>query len=100
MALLKLLLVLLTLFDKNKENNAILGKELKVIQVLKNNIALATIEEGYSYIVVLLIGTQYDYFYDDQRIRVPSGKQIKQIGIYKYETKDGNFKTVSAVAIK
>lgn len=90
----------LTLFSK-KENNLIKTiQRLEVFQVLVHNIALANMGYFPDTIIVLIIGNNDDYFYDNQKVKTPPGKKIKQIGIYKYETKDGNFKTVPAVAIK
>ena len=39
-------------------------------------------------------------YYDDQIIKIPSGKCVKQIGVYKYQTKDGFEKTVPIVDIR
>lgn len=90
----------LTLFSK-KENNLIKTiQNLEVFQVLVHNIALVNMGYFPDRIVVLLIGNYDDYFYDDQKVKIPPGKKIKQIGVYKYESKGGMIKTVPAVAIK
>ena len=68
--------------------------------MLVHNIALVNMGYFPDRIVVLLIGNYDDYFYDDQKVKIPPRKKIKQIGVYKYESKGGMIKTVPAVAIK
>ena len=91
----------LTLFSEGKEETInIKNKQIKIFQCLYQNVALAKIGDFPNDIVILLLGNEDDYFYDDQKIQIASGKAIKQVGIYKYETKNEDFKTVPAIAIK
>ena len=90
----------LTLFSKSENKLITTTNNLEIFQVLNHNIALAHMGYYPDRIVVLLIGDNDDYFYDGQKLKAPYGKKIKQIGIYKYESKGGMFKTVPAVAIK
>lgn len=90
----------LILFSKGEKSSINISNNLEVFQVLADNIALAHMGYYTDRIVVLLVGNTDDYFYDDQKLKAPYGKKIKQIGIYKYESKGGMFKTVPAVAIK
>ena len=90
----------LVLFDKDKENNILDKGDTRVFQVLGDGLALATIFEKNNLTVVLVIGNAEENFYDDQKIEISNDKKIKQIGIYKYKTKDGYDKTVPAVVIQ
>ena len=92
----------ITLFPK-KKNGDIIAKEkevLKVFQVLKPNAALVKYGSFPNEILILLIGEDDDLYYDNQKIIVPEGKTAKQAGIYQYNTKSGELKTVPAVKIK
>lgn len=79
--------------------------QFKVFQVLEDGAALATElssviydSEFYSGINVLFI-SEGKHYYDDEIIRVPKGKCVRQIGVYKYPTKNGTEKTVPIVEI-
>ncbi len=93
----------LTLFEE--EGKCMNAKQLQVMQVIEPNMALSHAKtrpnEIYdpNEILVLLIGGETTNYYDDQKINVPKGKCVKQIGTYKYEAKMG-MKTVPAVEIK
>ncbi|MPL64106.1 hypothetical protein SDC9_09757 [bioreactor metagenome] len=79
------------------------NKNLKILQVIKPNIALAELEnDNYDYesTIFLIINNEGKYYYDNQKISIPKGKCTKQIGIYNYSTKIGLDKTVPAVIIK
>ena len=104
----------LTLFEEKGECITSKGK-IKVIQVLKPNIALGiTINldfknaESYEQvlewkngIVVLLINYEGKSYYDDQIIDISANKCARQIGTYQYTTKQDDFeKTVPAVVIE
>ena len=76
----------------------------EIFQVLKSNVALARgMEKGYSSIhtglVVLLIGDENTYFYDDQIIKVNKKQAAHHVGTYQYETKSEFQKTVPVVKI-
>ena len=72
--------------------------ELKIIQVLNNESALATGNDLSNYGTVFLLwpkdGVSY---YDDQKITVPSGKFARQIGTYRYISKNDVEKTVPVI---
>lgn len=88
------------------EENVSAKTLLKFSQVLDSGDALANeIEEKYSTslhtgLVVLFLHENGKSYYDDQIIKIPSGKCVKQIGVYKYPTKDGFEKTVPIVDIR
>lgn len=80
--------------------------EFKVFQVLQDGSALASYDEVISkdgYVdfgtVVLFLASDEVSYYDDQKIVLPQGKCFKQIGTYRYTTKDGTEKTVPAIDI-
>lgn len=76
----------LTIFPKKGE--CIETNELEVSQVIKPNIALAYTDMWHDMITVLLIN--YDgksiSYYDDQIIKIPSGKCVRHIGTYQYRS--------------
>jgi len=75
----------------------------EVFQVLDSGDALAHEYEGTSDIptgiIVLFVAQKGKLYYDNQRIKIPSGKCAKQIGVYKYTTNLGFEKTVPVVDI-
>lgn len=80
--------------------------EFKVFQVLQDGSALASYEgiiRKEDYVdygtVVLFPASDEVSYYDDQKIVLPQGKCFKQIGTYRYTTKDGTEKTVPAIDI-
>lgn len=80
--------------------------EFKVFQVLQDGSALASYDEVISkdgYVdfgtVVLFPASDEVSYYDYQKIVLPQGKCFKQIGTYRYTTKDGTEKTVPAIDI-
>ena len=82
------------------------ARTLRVMQVLPNGSALATVEDT-SYdvtedsnfgMIVLFLAKQGSSYFDDQRINVPSDKCLRQVGTYTYESKSG-MKTVPVVEI-
>ena len=97
--------------DKNitifKEPQRVLDfKRFEVEKVLDNGNALATVLEiGYSGVelptstTVLFLADESSNFFDDQKIVVPKGKVVKQIGTYKYkEYKYSDTQTLPIVA--
>lgn len=91
------------------ENNAVLFekpqqeinvKSFEVMQVLPDGSALAMIEDKSNFgMVVLFLANKGTAYYDDQKINVPSGKRVMQIGTYKYMTRNEMEKTVPIVEI-
>ena len=93
----------LTLLENEEKNfNA---KQFIIMQTLEPNMALAHAKTQLNAIydpneiLVLLLGNESENYYDDQKINIPKGKCVKQVGTYKYEAKMGT-KTVPAVTIK
>ena len=84
----------IVIFDKPQQE--LKEKVFDVFQVLPNGNALANSEPRIDSlsIVALFLANEKMPFYDAQRITVPSGKRIVQIGIYKYYTDKGIEKTV------
>lgn len=92
------------LFDNPKQ--VIIAESFKVIQVLPEGSALAiympllyeggTLEYG---TVVMFLATDDVSFYDDQVILLPKGKCFRQIGTYRYNTRQNVEKTVPVLGI-
>ena len=90
----------ITLFPKKKEGETITKEQLRIFQVLKPNVALVKSGTFPNEILMLLIGADDDLYYDNQKINIPNGKVAKQVGIYQYNTKSGELRTIPAVKIK
>lgn len=90
----------IVIFDKPQQE--LKEKVFDVFQVLPNGNALANSEPRIDSpsIVALFLANEKMPFYDAQRITVPSGKRIVQIGIYKYYTDKGIEKTVPVLGIR
>lgn len=64
------------------------------MQVLPDGSALATVEDISNIgMVVLFLADEEISYYDDQKINVPTGKRVMQIGTYKYITRSEMGKT-------
>lgn len=95
----------MTLFEQPAE--CLSTNRFEVMQVISDNYALAYEQKYESYInqyintdlLVLITNDNGEYYYDDQVIKVPKGKCARQIGVYKYQTKLENWKTVPIVKI-
>ena len=91
----------ITLFEKGE---CISENSFKVFQVLDSGEALANeVKQGYlipTGLTVLFLNEDGLSYYDDQVIKIPSGKCAKQIGIFKYSAKSGMEKTVPIVGIR
>ena len=48
---------------------------------------------------MLVTNDNGELYYDDQVIEVPKGKCMRQIGVYEYQTKSENWKTVPIVQL-
>ena len=90
----------IVIFDKPQQE--LKEKVFDVFQVLPNGNALANSEPRIDSpsIVALFLANEKMPFYDAQRITVPSGKRIVQIGIYQYYTDKGIEKTVPVLEIR
>lgn len=89
----------LTMFSEKGECIARNG-EIKVFQVLRPHIALATIGDIISGTTVLLINHDEKHYYDEQKIKIPRGKCARHIGIFQYTTKSNDDKIVPVVVIE
>ncbi len=68
--------------------------------MLPDGSALATVEDISNIgMVVLFLTDEGVSYYDDQKINVPTGKRVMQIGTYKYMTRSEMEKTVPIVQI-
>jgi hypothetical protein len=47
----------------------------------------------------LLVNDEGKYYFDDDIVEIPKGKVARQIGIYRYMTKDNMKKTVRMIKI-
>lgn len=75
-------------------------RKFEVIQVLSDGSALASAEESGSYgVIVLFNAKKGDSYYDQQRIAIPSGKCLKQVGTYRYVSRQEENKTVPVVEV-
>ena len=75
---------------------------VKVFQALGGGYALANCKvenNGYWGTSVLLYNEERSPYYYDQVVNAPSGKCFKQVGIYHYPTKNGDYKTVPIVKL-
>ena len=78
------------------------GKSFKVFQVLANDAALVRGKSEYDmYLgtIYLLVNDDKKYYYDDEIVKVPTGKVVRQIGIYRYPTRNEMIKTVPIIMI-
>lgn len=82
------------------------SNQFEVMQVLGDNYALAYEQKYDEYLgymrtdlLVLVTNDEGVYYYDEQTIKVPKGKCMRQVGIYKYQTKLEDWKTVPIVKL-
>ena len=88
----------MTYFEK--PGKCISTKDFEVMQVVGEGYALAREKKGYvGGILVLVTNENGELYYDDQVIKVPEGKCMRQIGVYEYQTKSENWKTVPIVQL-
>ena len=95
----------ISLFSEPGEVMAL--KSFKLFQVLPNGTALAQSSEKasvrydfeYGDPIVLFLPEDGVTYYDDLVIKVPSGKSVRQVGTYRYETKNEFVKTVPIVKV-
>ena len=76
--------------------------ELEVMQVIAPDAALAWTGDflDSDRILVLLTNSDGVSYYDDQKIKIPSGKCARQIGTYQYTARNEMMKTVPVVVIE
>ena len=78
---------------------------VKVMQVVADNAALVrgkddSSDDWYFGPVYLLRNYDGKYYTDDEIVKKPSGKVFRQTGVYKYEAKSGDYKTVAIIELK
>ena len=83
-----------TMFEK--PGDVINETGFEVFQALEQGAALAKGKKELM-TVYMLVNDEGKYNYDDEKVTVPSGKVVRQIGIYQYETNSGRPKTVPIV---
>lgn len=94
----------LTMFDEPGE--CVSSEPFKVLWVDSDGNALARERDDEKYdlyhgITVLFLAQEGIPFYDEQIIKVPDGKCVRQLGTYRYKTDPlDDVKTVPAVAIR
>ena len=86
-----------------EQGDIVYEKSFEVMQVIADNAALVHGKENpsstlYLCTLYLLRNNEGKYYYDDEIVKVPSGKVVRQTGIYKYESKSG-YKTVPIIEI-
>lgn len=84
-----------------KPSQEIEANSFEVIQVLPDGSALARAEDyqNWGMIVVLFLADEETSYYDNQEIKIPSGKHVMQTGTYRYITRQEMVKTVPVVEI-
>ena len=94
----------ITMFDE--PGDIIEDKACKVIQVIAKNAAIVKGQRKEDANTNWFVGITYvitnhegKYYYDDEIIKVPKDKVVRQIGIYRYETTSGEIKTVPIIEI-
>ena len=88
----------MTYFEK--PGKCISTKDFEVMQVVGEGYALAREKKGYvGGILVLVTNENGELYYDDQVIKVPEGKCIRQIGVYEYQARMETIKTVPIVQL-
>lgn len=85
-----------TMFEK--PGDVINETGFEVFQALEQGSALARGKKELM-TVYLLVNDEGKYYYDDEKVKVPSGKVARQVGIYQYETSEGRPKTVPVVKL-
>ena len=74
-------------------------ERFKVVQVFQNRYALAFhCDDGYCLGTTVLLAPQKDIdYYDNLRVKPPVGRCAQQDGVFRYENKQGDFKTVPVI---
>lgn len=76
------------------------AKSFEVLQVLPDGNALATVESNENFgMIVMLLANKNATYYDNQKIEVSTGKCARQIGTYRYMTRNNTEKTVPIIDI-
>lgn len=90
-----------TLFKEPGE--IIEDRDFEVFQVIAKNAALvmgkSVDSDLYLGTIYMLMNDEEKYYYDEEKIKVPKEKVVRQMGIYQYHTKDDIIKTVPIICI-
>lgn len=91
-----------TMFEN--PGDAVPERSFKVLQVVDDNAALVKGKDNdlfdtYMGPVYLIVNSEGKFYYDDEIINIPKGKNARQVGIYKYSAKSGIDKTVAIIEI-
>ena len=77
-------------------------RSVEVFQVIANDAALVKCadKDGFYFgPICLIVNSEGKYYYDDQKIKIPKDKVARQVGIYRYPTKNETLKTVPIIEI-
>ena len=114
-----ILTVLIAVIYSHSSNNGLSGvtnfekvgdvineSSVKVFQVLSDNAALVHGRDENSYSksywgpVYLLRNYDGKYYYDEEIVKKPAGKQFRQTGIYRYYNVEVGYKTVPIIELR
>ena len=92
----------ITMFDA--PGDIIEDDNVKVFQVIADDAALARAQEDkyddlYLGKVYLVVNNDGKYYYDDEILKVKEGKVFRQVGIYRYPTRNEDVKTVPIIML-
>ena len=77
-------------------------RSVKVFQVIADDAALircADKDGDYFGPICLIVNDEGKYYYDEQKIEISKGKVARQVGIYRYPSKDDRLRTVPIITI-
>ena len=87
----------------NEPGEIIEDRDFEVFQVIAKNAALvrgkSDNSDYYFGTIYMLMNDEEKYYYDEEKIMVPKGKVVRQMGIYQYPTKNDIIKTVPIICI-
>lgn len=76
------------------------SNEFEVMQVMRDGSALAlSTSLGSTGVVVVFPASDEEEYYDSQKIEIPYDACVRQVGTYRYTTRDGIEKTVPIVEL-
>lgn len=83
-----------------KPGHVIQSNEFRVIQVFRDGTALAlSTSLGSTGVVVVFPASDNEEYYDSQEIEIEDDACVRQVGTYRYTTRDGIEKTVPIVEV-
>ena len=92
----------ITMFDE--PGDVVEDNNFKVFQVIADDAALVTAKQDkyddiYLGKVYLVVNNDGKYYYDDEILKVKEGKVFRQVGIYRYPTRNEDVKTVPIIML-